>query len=798
MSASTPSQRASVVALARHADPYPFLQAGLPLLEQEPHDAELRLLVISQLARLGLALPAYELAEAVPELVAQHAPLQQALQTLQAQAQPPLPWQRMRPVFANNYPTAVEHHDTIRTNAPALQAALDRLDLFRATDGNFHASRRIGNGPRRWLPTLVDWRNLAAGADVLPKQNLTLCPPYFIEGIGFGELLERVWQGTRNAYLDHSPQIHVCEQNLAQLALWLHTGDRRQLLRDPRVHIWCGPHALDAFTAHLALAKNALTPKAVIRQPGWGPSKSAQARPVVERINQARMDLAQQQHDRIQQRCATRDAHAYYAERFAQRNQQPLRVLGITSRHTTYLQYSMRDIGDALNKLGHNFQLLIEPDTFTAHVPREQILSHVAQLDPDLIILIDHNSWEYGDLYNYDVPFCNWIQDDLPHLFTPGVGRNARPFDLICGLIGETRARANNYPIAQCKYLPMPVSTEMFADSKITDAERDRYGCDLSFVSNLSIAPDRYLADTRAALTDDPQARKLISALYETLGPRIAAGRVPSSPAETTLLIQSLASQLNFEWNFDRADAFRQCYGERLLNIFFRQQPLLWAVDMGLEPRLYGRGWKHHPQLGKFAQGVAHNGRQLRCIYQSTRLNLQLFPNAIVHQRLLEGLSSGGFFLIRGTPYDHAADAFAAAARRAVALGISTNAALHACDDPELTAAIDTLQTYDCVPLEATTFHDYVKIGNRLDMVRSLPRYRDVVFRTKEDFARAVARYLTDPLARDEIAAEQRTYVRNNFSYELLVEELLEFTARYFASRAAAAPNAAATGRTKP
>ena len=72
------------------------------------------------------------------------------------------------------------------------------------------------------------------------------------------------------------------------------------------------------------------------------------------------------------------------------------------------------------------------------------------------------------------------------------------------------------------------------------------------------------------------------------------------------------------------------------------------AERHGLSFGLYGAGWEKHPELGPHARGTIDYGRDLEALTQQTRINLQLEPFIPTqHQRLLDGLAAGGFFLSR-------------------------------------------------------------------------------------------------------------------------------------------------------
>src|ERR1700721_3171710 len=69
----------------------------------------------------------------------------------------------------------------------------------------------------------------------------------------------------------------------------------------------------------------------------------------------------------------------------------PLRVLGVTSRFTTVLQYSMDELGAAVRAAGHEFILSKEPDDQTAE---DSSLRLIAEHKPDLLVLISRMRYE--------------------------------------------------------------------------------------------------------------------------------------------------------------------------------------------------------------------------------------------------------------------------------------------------------------------------------------------------------------------------------------------------------------------
>ena len=94
---------------------------------------------------------------------------------------------------------------------------------------------------------------------------------------------------------------------------------------------------------------------------------------------------------------------------------------------------------------------------------------------------------------------------------------------------------------------------------------------------------------------------------------------------------------------------------DRMSNLLYRQQSLRWVVQIanrrGLRLSIYGPGWERHPEFEPFARGKIQYGPELERLTRRSKINLVLEPFfSVSHQRLLDGLVAGGFFLVREHP----------------------------------------------------------------------------------------------------------------------------------------------------
>lgn len=791
--------RQALLAAAAAGKTYEFLRGALRSLKHTPDDDELRLLAVSNLSRVGLFGPALELLDDRPALLATAPELARAADTFRRQPSGRVAWRDRHALFARNLARLRERMPQVQELADRLEAALAGLELFCCRDGNLLLSRRRAAEPREWLPDFLDWPLLATRIDQLPAGREALSPPYLIESLALGHLAQRAFDRTRRMLHGYSPRIHILEPSAAQLAAWLHAGDWSEILASPRFHLWLGPDGADRFIEWCLQNPQEGRPVWVVRQPAWDVFRAGEGQRVVNTLSEETERTVRQTQARIRERLGARSAFRSYADRFAARRHTPLRILGATSRYTTFLQYSMRDIAEAARAAGHEFRILSEANEHVSCVPRQIVLREIEEFQPDLMLIIDHNRHEYGDAYDLPVPYCNWIQDDLPHLFAPGAGNALHPYDIVVGLISSHRAAPSGYPRAQWRFVPTPVSRSTFSPQRLPADELARHACDISFVTNLSITADELVRRTLAEARQ-PELHVLLPALFEEIGSRAAAGRFPASIPQTIAVTQEVARRLNLEVDYENANRIRQFFTERLINIHFRQQVLEWAADLGLDLRIYGRGWEQHPRLARFARGVAEHGRELRCIYQASRINLQALPSGAVHQRLLEGLSAGGFFLVRRTAFDTLGALAESIRRRCIEGGIRTEDALWNADDAQLVADVRALNERLYAPHRlyagfAADQHVIAERGYPMEAGLLLPRYDEVSFDSRAELAALAARFLHDEPLRAEIAEAQRRAVEKHFSYDTVIERVLAFAECYLRSRAEREPAAASAQR---
>jgi hypothetical protein len=181
---------------------------------------------------------------------------------------------------------------------------------------------------------------------------------------------------------------------------------------------------------------------------------------------------------------------------------------------------------------------------------------------------------------------------------------------------------------------------------------------DIVFVSNASHTLEAMVAQAVATYGQSGDSRDLVTeccrrmaAIYD------AGGSLPTYGAVCAVLRASL-KDLRLALPAAGFDVLARWLTHPFNDALYRQQALGWAAEaakqLGLKLALYGTGWEKHPRFAPFARGPVAYGEPLRQLTRESRINLQIVPYLCLHQRLLDGLMAGGFFLVRLHPADTA------------------------------------------------------------------------------------------------------------------------------------------------
>jgi hypothetical protein len=572
----------------------------------------------------------------------------------------------------------------------------------------------------------------------------------------------------------HRPPLYFLIRDLDRLWVLLHIHDWQKLLADPRVRLFTGESALTNFRQALVADAASPWPKLCVRvDPSLWPGDLT--------LDQILADATTQTNRRFLD--LTSGFRLAYANRTPEQivsqfsTGSPLKILGITSRFTTFLQYSMRDWLAAFGRLGHQTRLLIEQHDHEA-CNGLGIAAACAEFLPDLVVIIDHYRGELSGIPS-QIPVVMWVQDALPHIYRPEAGRAQARLDYTIGYGRCELITRHGYPASRFMPAMVGVNPDRFGASALGEAELAPYRCDVSFVSHATTPPEHFIRE-ETARSGSPEVKRLLDAIFERLRAIYDAGGSITAGEVLQHLIVSTMRDLNL--NGDVA-SFLDLFSRRVNNALFRHQAIRWVAEMDVDLRLYGQGWETHPEFKRFARGVADNLDQLRIIYQATAINLQVTPFGAVHQRLLDGLAAGGFFLMRSVTGDELElvirDMWNWCRRKQVRSGRE----MLEQRDEDLCRLLR--RYFELALVDPSANADYFYAGFEECAMTGFTRTANtlfaehdrVTFSTREQLVRQVSHFLAAPGERRELARSMRQRVLETHTYTAITARMLDFIA---------------------
>ncbi len=643
-----------------------------------------------------------------------------------------------------------------------------------AADGQVKLAQRSAEGWRQMPQALTPMASKETAEKIFPNGR-RMCA-VLVAGVDQGWLWHALYTMPCEvpALPGHRPPLYFLARGGEHLALALHLHDWRQMLADPSVQLFVGADAVEQVARSMQGAAHCPWPKvAVTLDPVlWTQGRTLDSL-LVQAAQAAEARFAACQKRLVElYRCA--DEPGALAARL--QSEKSLKILGITSRYTTFLQYSMRDWLAGFEELGHQTKLVIEQEDFHS-LSNLHYAQACAEFVPDIILLIDHARCEFK-AFPPNIPFVMWVQDMLPNILSAPAGAGQNRTDYVLGYGRTDCIYKYGYPARRFMSSMIGVNPRRFSPP----AQRGGYACDVSFVSHCSTPAAELLAE-ELQKQPDAQLKKLLSVMYEKLaGVYQSGGYVVEPMAFEQLLRQSMEqTQTRLQDPAGVLDFFTQ----RINNALFRHQALNWLVELDIDLRLYGRGWEAHPTFKRYARGVADNQKDLAEIYHTSRICLHIAPWGSAHQRVFDGLAAGAFFLFRGHGGELNESDWRELWRMCQAENIQTDQEFGRRATPPMRQLLARIvaRTQDD-PFASSYGPAYDFLGElrdqaEMDFTRSAstlwPEYSQVAFFNRDDLHEKIRRFLPDDAARQTIARSMRQTVVDKLSYLAICKRLLRF-----------------------
>ncbi|MGE5390777.1 MAG: glycosyltransferase [Deltaproteobacteria bacterium] len=323
------------------------------------------------------------------------------------------------------------------------------------------------------------------------------------------------------------------------------------------------------------------------------------------------------------------------------------RILFLTSRFTTALQYYTRDCALACERLGIQTRVLLEQSNM--HVNSEySCLKIIDDFKPDIIFQIDHFRWEWPYIPE-NLVFVTWVQDLLPNISSRESALRLGPLDFILNALVTNIDYLLDHGYNRDVIIEGPIggNPHIYKDYSLNESEKETYNTDICLFSNAG-NPQKGLDKILYMLRDSPISdllAKIFKSAYREMYESFYNEEIIYSLDDYIKFIMKYFEQNNIAAPEGMvatiAEQWRLEVGFRIL----RSVPLEWLHERGYNMKIWGSEWVDHPVLGQYAQGVAANGETLSKIIKASKIILGTNPGITTHPRVFESILSNRFYL---------------------------------------------------------------------------------------------------------------------------------------------------------
>lgn len=326
------------------------------------------------------------------------------------------------------------------------------------------------------------------------------------------------------------------------------------------------------------------------------------------------------------------------------------KILFVTCRFTTAIQYHTRDCLEMCKRLGMEAQILIEKSDIHG-LNNISYIKVIHEFQPDIIFVIDH--FRNKILMPPEIIYICWVQDPLNQIMDRKSPRMMKENDYILSHYPTIpMLKEIGYDTQKILYAPVPANHLIYKPYSINKEEFQRYQSDICLVANgcdysgFVKKAHELLLPIYAAL--GLPNKDVIEEFYDNYYQKVYFEKIQLYfESDADLFLRSLFRDKNIE--IKNEEVF-----SKLVNYFFlfvravvfRSVLVEWLIDGGYTNlKLYGRDWGDNPKFKPYAMGMAENGEPLAKIYQSAKITLGTNPVTTGAARFYECYLSGGFYI---------------------------------------------------------------------------------------------------------------------------------------------------------
>ncbi len=334
---------------------------------------------------------------------------------------------------------------------------------------------------------------------------------------------------------------------------------------------------------------------------------------------------------------------------------QPLNILFFSSRFTTYMQYSIRDISEGFKALGHRVRIEIEDSDSGVSIRKDVCLENLIHFKPDIIFTINHFRINYPWVPK-EIPFVTWIQDLIPQNINinshDALGENDFIFSFsklwINGFF-------QNHPVLKHKEifsLPITVDTQIYRPLTSCDKKYD-----ITLVTHLPHPDETYLPILSGKIV--PEATSEVKLEFMRLMTKRLSNaslaqlnEIQNRPDYRTSFVKNIINEMGIQYDEelmaltdprDQSNAFSRFTKHMFLLLKTRPISILLKEKFNL--RVFGKNWNELDEFKAYAMGPIDNGAPLNRLINESCINLNMSPGTTYHMKAPEVIAAGGFML---------------------------------------------------------------------------------------------------------------------------------------------------------
>ncbi len=320
----------------------------------------------------------------------------------------------------------------------------------------------------------------------------------------------------------------------------------------------------------------------------------------------------------------------------------------------------------------------------------------------------------------------------------------------------------------------------------IDDRALASLACDVSFVSDESAPPETIVAAHLQQLAEQQIANPRTVTLYWTIFDRLRtvydSGSIIAHPAAVMMHIrQAMSGGIDFDETHTPA---LLNFFDRINRVMFQHQTIAWFSESQFKLHLYGAGWESNNAVARFARGPIDSDTTRLAIHRASRINLAASVYGALDTRVIEGITTGGFFLMRYCPADVIERIFSPLWVYCAKHQIKSNFELNAHATPAVTSllayasrtiGVDVLQAW---PDLVTTLRASADAGFTQSAAAIWPNYPAIAFSSRDELIGLISRYLYDVPLRQRTAEDMRKQLVARFEHVRINRQLLNAAPR--------------------